>query len=425
MFLLSGLGIFFSILLLGYNKGYKSANIYLGLFLLGFNIITLTHYFYIYNTSREFLAFVLSVPLNGLAFAVGPLSFLYVRSVLTDNTYFTKFDWVHFIVFAIIFFGRLPFNLESWESKLLSADEIISNAWKSLSYSKLNSFLPLRTNYALKGLHFSIYLLAIWYLIIRTKFKKSTLNEYPKQVKIISNWLLFFAFMVSLLFVFFALIILIFLNAQDKNNFQYEGNILFSLVFIGFLILILGLVLYPQILYGIPLERKSLIITANESSVPEKIKMETISFDEDYIEKIKLLLLNWIEQKKYLDAESTTSSLSKDIDLPNHHVTYFFNNVNDEKYIEWRNRKRIEYAMSLINSKEGYDKTIENLGKESGFKSYSAFIQSFKQITGKLPKYYIRDLKIQSLPVETMHPSSNLNHASSSLQQVPSNVPSH
>lgn len=393
MFLLSGLGIFFSILLLGYNKGYKSANIYLGLFLLGFNIITLTHYFYIYNTSREFLAFVLSVPLNGLAFAVGPLSFLYVRSVLTDNTYFTKFDWVHFIVFAIIFFGRLPFNLESWESKLLSADEIISNAWKSLSYSKLNSFLPLRTNYALKGLHFSIYLLAIWYLIIRTKFKKSILNEYPKQLKIISNWLLFFAFMVSLLFVFFALIIIIFLNAQDKNNFQYEGNILFSLVFIGFLILILGLVLYPQILYGIPLERESLIINANESSVPEKEKMETISFDEDYIEKIKLMLLNWIEQKKYLDAESTTSSLSKDIDLPNHHVTYFFNNVNDEKYIEWRNRNRIEFAMSLINSKEGYVKTIESLGKESGFKSYSAFIQSFKQITGKLPKDYIRDLK--------------------------------
>lgn len=379
--------------MLGYNKGYKSANIYLGLFLLGFNIITLTHYFYIYNTSNEFLTFVLSVPLNGLAFAVGPLYFLYVRSVLTDNTYFTKFDWVHFIVFAIIFFGRLPFNLESWESKLLSADEIISNAWKSLSYSKLNSFLPLRTNYALKGLHFSIYLLAIWYLIIRTKFKKSILNEYPKQLKIISNWLLFFAFMVSLLFVFFALIIIIFLNAQDKNNFQYEGNILFSLVFIGFLILILGLVLYPQILYGIPLERESLIINANESSVPEKEKMETISFDEDYIEKIKLLLLNWIEQKKYLDAESTTSSLSKDIDLPNHHVTYFFNNVNDEKYIEWRNRKRIEFAMSLINSKEGYVKTIESLGKESGFKSYSAFIQSLKQITGKLPKDYIRDLK--------------------------------
>ncbi|MFO0468861.1 MAG: helix-turn-helix domain-containing protein [Bacteroidota bacterium] len=284
--------------------------------------------------------------------------------------------------------------MESWESKLLSADEIIGNSWKSLSYIRLNTFLPLRINYALKGLHFLIYLLAIWFLILRTRFKKSKLNEYAKQVKIVSNWLFFFAFVVSFLLVFFALIILIYLNAHDKNNFQYEGNILFSLVFNGFLILILGLVLFPRILYGIPLERESLIINANDSLVSEKGKIENISFDEDYIEKIRLLLLNWIEQKKYLDAESTTSSLSKDIDLPIHHVTYFFNNVNDEKYIEWRNKKRIEYAMSLINSKNGYNKTIENLGKESGFKSYSAFIQSFKQITGKLPKDYIRDLKI-------------------------------
>jgi AraC-like DNA-binding protein len=229
---------------------------------------------------------------------------------------------------------------------------------------------------------------------LTTKFKKSSKNEYPKQVKIVSNWLFIFAVIVSFLGFLFSRIILNFLDAEDRITLQNEGNILFSLVFVGFLIFIIGLVLYPQILYGLPLDRTSLIINANESSVPEKEKIETISFDEDYIKKIRLLLLNWIEQKKYLDAESMTSSLSKDIDLPNHHVTYFFNHVNDEKYIEWRNRKRIEYAMSLINSKNGYNKTIENLGKESGFKSYSAFIHSFKQFTGKLPKDYIRDLKI-------------------------------
>ena len=51
------------------------------------------------------------------------------------------------------------------------------------------------------------------------------------------------------------------------------------------------------------------------------------------------------------------------------------------------------HALSLINSEKGYVKTIESLGKESGFKSYATFIQSFKQVTGKLPKDYIRDLK--------------------------------
>jgi AraC-like DNA-binding protein len=394
MLLLSGLGIFFSILLLTYNKGYKSANIYLGLFLFSFNIITLTHYFYAFNNSKELIAFVWSVPLNGLAYAIGPLAFLYVRSILKDSSSFTKQDWVHFILFALIFLGRLPFNFESWEAKLVLADEFILDSWSNFSNSKLNVLLPIRINYLLKGLHFLLYLLAIWYLILTTKFKKSSKNEYPKQVKIVSNWLFIFAIIVSFLGFLCVRIILTFLNAEDRIALQNEGNILFLLVFVGFLIFILCLVLYPQILYGLPLDRTSLIINANESSVFEKGKIETISFDEDYIEKIRLLLLNWIEQKKYLDAESTTSSLSKDIDLPIHHVTYFFNNVNDEKYIEWRNRKRIEYAISLINSKKGFNKTIENLGKESGFKSYSAFIQSFKQITGKLPKDYIRDLKI-------------------------------
>ena len=394
MLLLSVLGIFFSILLLTYNKGYKSANIYLGLFLFSFNIIALTHYFYAFNNSKELIAFVWSVPLNGLAYAIGPLAFLYVRSILKDSSFFTKQDWVHFILFALIFFGRLPSNFESWETKLVLADEFIHDSWRNFSYSKLNVLLPIRINYLLKGLHFLLYLLAIWYLILTTKFKKSSKNEYPKQVKIVSNWLFIFAVIVSFLGFLFSRIILNFLDAEDRITLQNEGNILFSLVFVGFLIFIIGLVLYPQILYGLPLDRTSLIINANESSVPEKEKIETISFDEDYIEKIKLLLLNWIEQKKYLDDESTTTSLSKDIDLPNHHVTYFFNHVNDEKYIEWRNRKRIEYAMSLINSKNGYNKTIENLGKESGFKSYSAFIHSFKKITGKLPKDYIRDLKI-------------------------------
>ena len=394
MLLLSGLGIFFSILLLTYNKGYKSANIYLGLFLFSFNIIALTHYFYAYNNSKELIAFVWSVPLNGLAYSIGPLAFLYVRSILTDSSFFKKQDWVHFILFALVFLGRLPSNFESWEVKLVLADEFIHDSWGNFSNSKLNVLLPVRINYLIKGLHFLLYILAIWYLILTTKFKKSSKNEYPKQVKIVSNWLFIFAVIVSFLGFLFSRIILNFLVAEDRITLQNEGNILFSLVFVGFLIFIIGLVLYPQILYGLPLDRTSFIINANESSVPEKEKIETISFDEDYIKKIRLLLLNWLEQKKYLDAESMTSSLSKDIDLPNHHVTYFFNHVNDEKYIEWRNRKRIEYAMSLISSKNGYNKTLENLGKECGFKSYSSFIHSFKQITGKLPKDYIRDLKI-------------------------------
>ena len=147
MYLLSAFGIFFSALLIVYNKGYKSANIYLGLFLFLFNFIILSHYLYLYNESNITIAFLLSIPINASAFAIGPLAFLYVRSILKDEVHFTKYDWLHFILFAVIFVGRLPYNFTSWEEKLLLADKIIYDSWRSLSYSTYNNFLPLRINY--------------------------------------------------------------------------------------------------------------------------------------------------------------------------------------------------------------------------------------------------------------------------------------
>ena len=179
MYLLSGFGLFFSALLLGYNKGYKSANIYLGLFLFLFNFIILSHYLYLYNESKVTIAYIISIPINASAFAIGPLAFLYVRSILKDDTQFSKKDWVHFILFAIIFLGRLPYNFSSWEEKLMVADRIINDSWRSLSYSTYNNFLPLRINYKLKGLHFLIYLISIWYILLKNKFKRpSVIGNY-------------------------------------------------------------------------------------------------------------------------------------------------------------------------------------------------------------------------------------------------------
>lgn len=53
---------------------------------------------------------------------------------------------------------------------------------------------------------------------------------------------------------------------------------------------------------------------------------------------------------------------------------------------------RVEYALEILIREQKYDKTIEVLGEESGFRSYSAFIRSFKQFTGKLPKDFIKEI---------------------------------
>ena len=394
MIFLSFLGLFFTFVLFYNNKGFNFANLYLALFLFFFNSFILVNYLYIYIDSKIFFAYLLSIPFNGIAYLIGPLVFLYVRSILKDSISFGKYDWVHFIVFVIIFLGRLPYCFLSWDTKLMLADKIVNQQWIKLNDWSFNFIFPMILNFKLKALHLVLYIFASWYLIFKNRFKNPSMIEKTKQIKIVENWLFFFICTVSFLSGLFALIILNLIEAKDKISFRDEGNILFWLIFGGFLFLILGLTLFPKILYGKHFENEFLMINEVKVSEPKKDKIELFSFTPDYIGEIRLLLENWKVDKKYLDLDSSTFSLSKDLNIPHHHVTYFFNNFSDEKYIDWRNRLRIEHSIRLIKNKEGFYKTIESLGKESGFRANSAFIRSFKQFTGKLPNDIIKDYKL-------------------------------
>lgn len=393
MLLLSGLGLFFSAILLTYNKGYKTANLYLGLFLFFLNYLALYHYLIIFNDSQDILAVLLSIPIRGSAYLVGPLAYLYVKSIIQDNAQFSKYDAIHFIMFGIIFIGSLPYNLTSWFVKHQAANDIINHSWNSLNYPDINKFLSSRINYALKGIHIFLYLTGIWTIIIKYEVKKSSLGKRVKQQKIINHWLIFFAAIVTCLFVIISIKFVTYLVVEDKFTLQSEGKILFAIVFMGCLVLLLGLILFPQILYGMPVEKLRLNDNKIEPKALLSSETENDSFHEDYIEEIRLLLENWKKENKFLNIDSSIYKLAEEINLPIHHVTYFFNQINNEKYIDWRNRLRVEYALSLIDNQKNFDKTIVVLGTECGFRSYATFINCFKLVTGKLPKEYIKESK--------------------------------
>jgi AraC-like DNA-binding protein len=303
---------------------------------------------------------------------------------------------IGFILFFLLFFffsGRLLNNLSGWDGQYQVTDEILNNSWKNFSHFKINQFLPMRINYILKAIHLSIYILLIWVLLVKKNFKKSSLDNGINHTKIVKNWLYFFALIITLLFFLLATVGFLFLNLEDKISFQHEGKLIFSSIFIGLLILILGLILFPQILYGIPTDSSMSEENGNVSNGFVDNDKESFLFSEDYMNKIRLLLENWTNQNKFLEADTNVHSLAKDINLPVHHIRFFLDKINNEKYIDWRNRMRIEHAIGIINNQDETDKTLETLGKACGFKSYSAFMQNFKQLTGKLPYEYIREIK--------------------------------
>jgi AraC-like DNA-binding protein len=219
--------------------------------------------------------------------------------------------------------------------------------------------------------------------------------------------------MITTLAIFLALTIVLFFNTPEKSNFQIQGRVLFFLVFIVIILLHFGLIFFPQILYGIPLGKIDHVLIKgynNERGIMLAPKLNVTSFHEDYINEIDALLKKWSQELKFLDPNTNINSLSNDIDIPLHHLSYFFNQVNDVKYVEWRNNLRIDYAVTLILKGEYNDKTIQTIGKECGFKTYSRFIQNFKLKMGVLPSDFIKNqiqLKGDKLPY--FGESENLN----------------
>ena len=181
---------------------------------------------------------------------------------------------------------------------------------------------------------------------------------------------------------------IIFLKYTDKEVLTGNGIFLFYFVFIGLIILKIGLLLYPQILYGIPLYRQvhpvSQTSDVDEIQISKSINNNISILSDEQLNLIELSLIEWINSKRYLDSDASMVSLSKDINIPLYQIRYYFNQISKEKFIDWRNSLRVDYAVELIKQGKGKDITIETLGKNSGFKTYSSFIQFFKQRKGVL-----------------------------------------
>jgi AraC-like DNA-binding protein len=388
MIYLGSLGVTLALIVLFFNQGNKSANLYLGLFLLCFNVFTLTHFTFLFLNSEYLIATLLILPFNSLIYVVGPLAYLYIRSILNDEAKFTKLDLLHFFPFFLNFIDNIPVFF-SWEIKLKAASYIINNNWAELDSLLPYKLMTIKVNFTLRVIQLFFYVLLIWVLIISKKFRFYKGRANPNQFNIIKKWLIFFTLLFSFLAINYVGIGIIFLKYTDKEVLTGNGIFLFYFVFIGLIILEIGLMLYPQILYGIPLYRQVHPVLqpsdVDEIRITNSIKNNTSILSDEQLNLIELSLIEWINSKKYLESDASMVSLAKDINIPLYHIRYYFNQISKEKFIDWRNSLRVDYAVELIKQGKGKDITIETLGKISGFKTYSSFIQFFKQRKGVLP----------------------------------------
>ncbi|WP_224489975.1 helix-turn-helix domain-containing protein [Robertkochia flava] len=95
-------------------------------------------------------------------------------------------------------------------------------------------------------------------------------------------------------------------------------------------------------------------------------------------------------EKAFTDPGLTLKEFAGSVQLPERYVSYLINHYRKMSYKEYINQYRIEAFIAKANSGEKETKTILALAMESGFNSKSTFNQVFKNHTGKTPSEFLK-----------------------------------
>ena len=393
LFSITILGFVITFLLLINLRQSNKVNIYLFFFLIINNIYAFSHYATVYSGNKYLIAIML-VHFTPLYLLLGPLFYFYIRGLITDDHQLTKYDWIHFIPAVLFFINIQPYFLNGWAFKLQYAENVIKdvNSFINIDYI----FLPPKFSFLTRPLFAIVYVIASIILIYKRGIKESYLTD---QVKLIYRWIILLVTTSVILYLGFLLFSVLSILINSFTLAENKGFIFLYATVIGLLILNLSLLFFPNILYGLPQFDYVIVTKKNREGqqrlgIVEDVKKQSKSFEisSEKLDLLKLKIDRYIENKPYLNSDFNLTMMSSDINIPVHHLSYYFNEHLNIGFNTWKNNFKIDHVITLINNGAGEILTLDALAKQAGFGSRTSFFNSFKQKIGVTPSEYLNSL---------------------------------
>ena len=170
---------------------------------------------------------------------------------------------------------------------------------------------------------------------------------------------------------------------------QGRGRSVASIIMFG---LMVSIYFFPTVLYGLQGKSGGSLLAVVKLNEEMASISRTPEFTKSRLKKVENQLVGYVLEKKFLAPGYALSDLVKDIAVPEHVLTYYFNNYKGITFLKWKNQLRIEEAVALLKSGQAETNTLESVGKACGYKSRSNFIQAFKTQTGESPSAYLKKL---------------------------------
>ena len=349
------LAVLAAALLLWVNQERKHSNRLLAFILLLFAGQNLIHILL-------FSRLILSAPWLLRAFApttflLGPVVFIYVRSVLKDEIKFRKYDWLLLIPGILAIINFIPYYILPEIEKLNYLNDNFYSQKPSQDSGR--GILPTTIYYIIRVCWSGIFLFLTFRMISRFKGEKT--SEFLSNNKILLNWLFTFncilasAWMVTLFQIF---------SPGLNNILPRINNVLFGATIF---FICLQLFVRPQILYGIfqPLhniksgEMKTPsqdIIMHQNIAEPDSRELLQIEPAESALHisqadqlRYKTLIEKFFkEETPFLQTSYSLEHMANDTQIPRYLLSAIINREYGMGFREFLNRYRVDY-LSLIH----------------------------------------------------------------------------
>lgn len=303
-----------------------------------------------------------------LLLVIGPLSYLYLKSILyKDFSVSLREKVIHIIPFLLFITLMIPFYTSNGEQKL-----------HYISLSKIGQISAIQTFYFIMFfLQFNSYLVINIKLLKKygILFKAERSDSSFIKVEWIKKLLLsIMLFSITYSLAYFSL----FINYKYHLYFElfvYVSVVIaLHLMFIYFIKYILGEFKFPKI-------KKTKYQTSNLNS-------------EQSVQILNRLKKIMLEKKPYLDTDLRINHLAKLLDVPAPYISQVLNEIEKKNFYDFVNYYRIERAKQLMLDSNYKQYTLMAVAYDSGFNNKTTFNRAFKKHLGITPTEFVKQSKI-------------------------------
>lgn len=325
-----------------------------------------------------------------ISYLIPPLAYLYVRSVLNNESTFKKIDLIHLIPFVFIIINYLPFYLLN-ESEKLKILKLVINEFH-YNYTNQDGIISEKSQ-ILRPIQSLIYLALQWNLYSLFLKNNKAITKFSHTLQI-TKWIKTFNICISLnVFSFIAFVILFIYGIN--NSLRLDTIIFYSSIPMSLCLFYISsyLVINPNVLLGLPFIN---YIKRSESTNPINLI--------DYEMEIKLILEYFEQHRPYLLPNISINEVSLALGIPLKLLSFIINQNFKLNFNDFVNNYRINSVVQRMRNGDLERFTLRSLSQDAGFSNKTTFLKAFKKVNNTTPSQYI--VNIESENIGNAHPIS-------------------